>query len=269
MDGRRWAEAREGEPERRASSSGHHVRLTASEGLRPVLRLQATAGNAAVTALLRDTRGRSVQRLWDTEDEPADRGAGEAADTEPGESTPEDGGAADHEAIDAVRSEVEAKLDPAAIVDTLAPYTASGGGLGDYETPGTGETAQALRIQRDPADQEGPPPRPGGPGDVLKALMPYLQPALDRLKANVLDALARLKAGEKIATIVVVAPIVIGPLTQPGPRRFALDQLNGTDVTFGVIPNLQIKPNIGDGQLRGGTLTYDLAPALRKLGVPW
>jgi hypothetical protein len=49
----------------------------------------------------------------------------------------------------------------------------------------------------------------------------------------------------------------------------ALDQLDGTDVTFGVIPNLKIKPQITDGELRGGTITYDLAPALRKWGIPF
>jgi hypothetical protein len=128
-------------------------------------------------------------------------------------------------------------------------------------------TAQALLIQRDPPAQGDPVPRPGTPGDVLKALMPYLQPALDRLKASVLDALARLKTGEKITTAAVAAPIVILPLTQPGARRLALDQLDGSDITFGVIPNLQIRPSIGDGQVRGGTVTYDLAPALRKWGI--
>jgi hypothetical protein len=124
-------------------------------------------------------------------------------------------------------------------------------------------------VQRDPPDGPGPAPRAGGPGDILKALMPFLQPALDRLLANVTDAIARLKAGEKVATVVVLAPIVIGPLTQPGPRRLALDQLDGTDVTFGAVPNLQVKPIITDGQLKGGSVTYDLAPALRKLGLPF
>lgn len=161
MDGRRWAEAREREPEPRASSSGHQVRLTSSEGLNPVLGLQATAGNAAVTALLRDTRGpnvvqrdtrgTNVQRLWDTEDEPgaSETGGTDASETEGGpEASQEGGGAADPDAIDAVRSEVEADLDPAAVVGTLAPYTASGGGLGDYETPGPRGAARHVQFRR-------------------------------------------------------------------------------------------------------------------------
>ena len=224
----------------------------------PVLRLQATAGNAAVAALIASRRTPTIQRLWDTDEENEEPHDSDAQT--PAEDRGDDG---------AVQSEIERSLHPDTVVDSLAPIAGQDEELGDYESPGSGPTAQALFIQRDPPDAEPPPTRAGGPGDVLKALMPYLKPALDKLKADVLETLAKLKAGEAVATAIVVAPILIGPLTQPGPRKFALDQLDGTDVTFGVIPNLQLKPQISDGQLRGGTLTYDLAPALRKLGVPW
>jgi hypothetical protein len=255
-----------------------------------ILGLHAAAGNAAVVSLLHRAGGIAVQRLWDdeqdedstesevTDAEPVteetqgeagdatDAGAGPAADE-----AVEDAGSADAGALDAAEAAVTEDLDPPRVVGTLGSLAAGdeGSGPGDFPVPGDGITAQALVIQRDPPDGPGPAPRPGGPGDVLKALMPFVQPALDRLLADVLATIRKLKTGEKIAATIVIAPILIGPLTQPGPRRLALDQLDGTDVTFGVIPNLQLKPSITDGQLRGGTLTYDLAPALRRLGVPF
>jgi hypothetical protein len=244
--------------------------------LAPVLRFQATAGNAAVLGLLHGRAAPSIQRLWDTDDESEDWGTDE--ETADGETSAEDDvfeepDAAEPDAagaaVDAVQADVENQLDPATVVDTLAPYAAGDGQMGDFEVPDTSVTAQALFLQRDPPADEPAPAKPGSPGDVIKALMPYLKPALDFLKANVLEALSKIKAGEAVVTVIVAAPIIIGPLTQPGPRRLALDQLDGTDVTFGVIPNLQLKPQITDGQLRGGTLTYDLAPALRKAGIPF
>jgi hypothetical protein len=281
MVNRRWADAGESERDRRVPQRGAAGTTAADAERHPVLGLQSSAGNAAVTALLGAARRPNVQRLVDPDDETVEPETGESATSgESGETAEsgqtaegaeaEAGGAADSGAFDAVQSEVEADLDPAAVTDALAPLATSsqGQGPGDFEVPETGVTAQALAIQRDPPDQPEPP-RPGSPGDVLKALMPFLQPALDRLKANVLDALSRLKLGEKIVLTVVTAPIVLAPLTQPGPRRFALDQLDGTDVTFGVIPNLKVAPSITDGQLRGGTVTYDLAPALRKAGLPF
>jgi hypothetical protein len=272
------------EPGRSDTVSGLASRPAPALHVEPILGLQATAGNAAVTSLLRRTGDIRLQRLWDDDEEnetapeggePEEAPASADGPAPAGESpTPADPGSSDGGAPDAgvlaeVESQARADLDPPTVLEALAPFADTGSGLGDYPTPGDGITAQALLIQRDPPDGPGPAPRAGGPGDVLKALMPYLQPALDRLLANVSDAIARLKLGEKIATGVVLAPIVIGPLTQPGPRRLVLDQLDGTDVTFGVVPNLQVKPIITDGQLKGGTVTYDLAPALRKLGLPF
>jgi hypothetical protein len=231
-----------------------------------VIRLQATVGNAAVSGLLRGRTGPTIQRLWDTDDESGtdETGVDEPATDEPATEEP------DYDsAIDTIQADVQADLDPDSVVSTLAPYAAPDEQLGDFEVPDNSVTAQALFLQRDPPNDEPPPPKAGSAGDVIKALMPYLKPAIDFLKQNVLDALAKIKAGEAVATVIVAAPIVIGPLTQPGPRRLALDQLNGTDVTFGLIPHLQLKPQITDGQLRGGTLTYDLAPALRKAGIPF
>jgi len=251
-------------------------------GAGPVLGLQASAGNAAVTSLLRRTGDVRVQRLWDdeevdeagpegdeTEEAPAEAPALDDGAPAASEAGAPDGAVADDEAFAQVEAQARTDLEPAVVLDTLAPVASEGSGLGDFPAAGDGVTAQALLVQREPPDGPGPEPRAGGPGDVLKALMPFLQPALDRLLANVTDAIARLKAGEKIVTVVVLAPIVIAPLTQPGPRRLALDQLDGTDVTFGAVPNLQVKPIITDGQLKGGTVTYDLAPALRKLGLPF
>jgi hypothetical protein len=277
------------EPGRPDSLPSRAVAPSSAPMLDPVLGLQATAGNAAVTALLRRTGEIRVQRIWDDEQEDGDAGGGEPEQgpapgdgptpdegsgspggAEPGSGEPDAGsGAPDATALGDVEAQARTDLDPAAVINALAPYATGDDGPGDYPMPGDGTTAQALFVQRDPPDGPGPAPRAGGPGDVLKALMPYLQPALDKLLANVTDAINRLKTGEKIATAVVLAPIVIAPLTQPGPRKFALDQLDGTDVTFGVVPNLQVKPSITDGQLRGGTVTYDLAPALRKLGLPF
>jgi hypothetical protein len=247
----------------------------------PLLDLQSGVGNAAVTSLLRGAGAASLQRLSDGDDEdqeptveaPAeDTGPAEDAEAgevdsgdsgqEPeGEITPEGG-------IDAVEAHVDAELDPAAVLAALAPYAASDEGPGDYEMP-AGDTAQALFIQRDQPGEEAPATRPASPGDVLKALMPFLQPSLDRLKESVLKALSSLKTGEKVGAIIFAAPFVVAPLTQPGLRRFGLDQLDGTDVTFGVVPNLRITPSITDGQLRGGTATYDLAPLLRSAGIPF
>jgi hypothetical protein len=281
MRSARMGEA-EREPGRPASLPGHAPRPSAAPNLDPVLGLQATAGNAAVTALLRRTGDLRVQRLWDDDEDNDAAGGGEpeGGPTPEGGPAPDDGAGAPADpaadggvpnagALGEVETQARADLDPSRVIDALAPYATGDEGLGDYPTPGDGVTAQALFVQRDPPDGPGPAPRAGGPGDVLKALMPYLQPALDRLLANVTDAINKLKTGEKIATAVVLAPIVIAPLTQPGPRRLVLDQLDGTDVTFGVVPNLQLKPSIKDGQLRGGTVTYDLAPALRKLGLPF
>ena len=244
----------------------------------PVLALQASVGNAAVTSLLRagaGVRALTVQRLWDTDDEedvPSDEGPSEdgggtepAPDEAPGEQPAEDTG----DPYAAVQTEVTATLDPGAVIDTLEPLETPDRQLGDFEIPDTGGTVQALRIQRDNTPEEPGQTREGKPGDIIKAFKPYLEPALKWLEQNVLDALKKIKAGEAVVTVIVAAPIIIGPLTQPGPRRLALDQLDGTDVTFGVIPNLKIKPQITDGQLRGGTITYDLAPALRKWGIPF
>ena len=280
--------ARTTDPDREAvrseSVSGLASRPAPALQVEPVLGLQAAAGNAAVTSLLRRTGDIRLQRLWDDDEEketapeggepeeapgPADGPAPADGSPTPADPGSGDGGAADAGALAEVESQARADLDPPSVLGALAPYAEGSSGLGDYPSTGDGTTAQALFVQRDPPDGPGPAPRAAGPGDVLKALMPYLQPALDRLLANVTDAIARLKAGEKIATAVVLAPIVIAPLTQPGPRKLALDQLNGTDVTFGVVPNLQVKPTITDGQLKGGSVTYDLAPALRKLGLPF
>lgn len=271
------------EPGRADPASSRAARPASLPHVQPALGLQATAGNAAVTSLLRRTGDIAVQRLWDDEDEESVGGAQEpeevpapdetsvpdAATEVPGDGGSADGGAPDAGVLAGVEDQARADLDPSAVLGTLAPLAETGSGLGDLPAAGDGSTAQALVAQREPPDGPGPEPRAGGPGDILKALMPFLQPALDRLLANVTDAIARLKTGEKIATVVILAPIAIGPLTQPGPRRLALDQLDGTDVTFGAVPNLQVKPIITDGQLKGGTLTYDLAPALRKLGLPF
>ncbi len=272
------------EPDRSDTAFGVASRPAPAPRVEPVLGLQATAGNAAVTSLLRRTGDVRVQRLWDDDevdetapegDEPeeapasADGPAFDDGSPVPADPGAADGGGADAGALAEVEAQARTDLDPSRVLDTLAPLVETGSGLGDFPTPGDGITAQALVVQREPPDGPGPAPRAGGPGDVLKALMPFLQPALDRLLANVTDAIARLRTGEKIVTVVVLAPIVIAPLTQPGPRRLALDQLDGTDVTFGAVPNLQVKPIIADGQLKGGTVTYDLAPALRKLGLPF
>lgn len=257
-----------------------------------VLGLQATAGNAAVTSLLHPGQGGaglgvgvSIQRLWDDEAETdADDDGGGDTDTDTDGGVPDEGGApdtsgggddggtaasADTAQLDQAASDVAAQLDPPKVMDELSTLASPGSEPGDYPLPADGDTAQAMFIQRDPPDGSGPTTRPGGPGDVVKALMPFVRPALDKLLADVLATIRKLQAGEKVAATIVIAPIVLAPLTQPGPRRLALDQLDGTDVTFGVIPNLQLKPSISDGQLKGATLTYDLAPALRKLGVPF
>ncbi len=257
MRDRQYSRNEQADPERTTQPV---VQSALPANVASVIRLQAVVGNAAVAGLLRRRSAPTVQRLWDTDDE-----SGKSSGDEPAADEP----AADDSAIDAIQVDIQADLDPDSVVGTLAPYAAPDEELGDFEVPDNGVTAQALLAQRDGPTDEAPPPKAGSAGDVIKALMPYLKPAIDFLKQNVLDALAKIKAGEAVATVIVAAPIVIGPLTQPGPRRLALDQLDGTDVTFGLIPHLQLKPQITDGQLRGGTLTYDLAPALRKAGIPF
>jgi hypothetical protein len=249
----------------------------------PFLELQASAGNAAVAGLIQGQLrgGVTVQGLWDTDDEnaPDDDGAdGPArADTPDGRPAPEDGSSGrpdepadgrDTDPFPSVESEVTTVLEPGGVIDGLAPLATPDSQVGDFESP-SGVTAQTMPIQRDNTPAEAPPTREGNAGDLIKAFKPFLEPALKFLQDNVLDALRRIKAGEAVVTVIVAAPILIGPLTQPGPRKLALDQLDGTDITFGVIPNLQLKPQISDGQLKGGTLTYDLAPALRKAGIPF
>ncbi len=252
----------------------------------PLLKLQTTAGNLAVTGLLRPSTGVgavTIQREEADEDEevaseeaPAEEGpvedSGEAggAGSEPGsdgptEATP-DGDGAD---FGAVESEVTDTLEPSSVTATLSSLETSDQGPGEFNVPDNSVVAQALRIQRDTPPEEPAPTLPGGAGDLIKAFKPFLEPALKFLEENVLAAIKKIKAGEAVVTVVVAAPILIGPLTQPGPRKLALDQLDGTDITFGLIPNLQLKPQISDGQLKGGTLTYDLAPALRKAGIPF
>ena len=89
-----------------------------------MLGLQATAGNAAVTALLRGTRGPSVQRLWDTDDETVEPATGEstpAADetTPAGETAPaadETTGPAAAIRLTADRTEIEANGEDLAIL---------------------------------------------------------------------------------------------------------------------------------------------------------
>jgi hypothetical protein len=253
------------------------ARVAAPAGVEPVLRLQAAAGNAAVAALLRSPGrgGPVVQRLWDDDEETPSGGEPEAApapEESPGggaDPSPEMPAPAENgNTYGAVESQVTQALDPDTVVERLGTLAASDE-LGDFEVPGNGVTAQALLIQRDNTPEEPKPTREGKPGDVIKALKPYLEPALKWLEENVLEALRKIKAGEAVVTVIVAAPIIIGPLTQPGPRRLALDQLDGTDVTLGLIPHFQLKPIITDGQLRGGTMTYDLAPALRRAGIPF
>ena len=252
----------------------------------PLLKLQATAGNLAVTGLLRPSTGVgavTIQREEADEDEevaseaaPVEEGpvedSGEASGggAEPGSDGPSDatpdGDGAD---FGAVESEVTDTLEPSSVTATLSSLETSDQGPGDFNVPDNSVVAQALRIQRDTPPEEPAPTRPGGAGDLIKAFKPFLEPALKFLEENVLAAIKKIKAGEAVVTVVIAAPILIGPLTQPGPRKLALDQLDGTDITFGLIPNLQLKPQISDGQLKGGTLTYDLAPALRKAGIPF
>jgi hypothetical protein len=254
----------------------------------PLLHLQATAGNLAVTGLLHPRTGTgtvTIQREDTDEDDdtasgdqPAEEGpaedsgdAGGGAGPAPdGEGAPD--GSSDSDAsgaFGAVEAEVTTTLEPGSVKDTLSQFENPDQGPGDFNVPDNSVVAQALRIQRDNTPEEPAPTRAASAGDLIKAFKPFLDPALKFLEENVLAALKKIKAGEAVVTVVVAAPILIGPLTQPGPRRLALDQLDGTDITFGVIPNLQLKPQISDGQLKGGTLTYDLAPALRKAGIPF
>jgi hypothetical protein len=276
-------------------SSARPGRAGGRAAVDPFLELQASAGNAAVTGLIQGQlrAGLTVQGLWDTDDDDAtdgdagapaagqapDGGAGPenesaAAGDAPGDGgTPASGAAPGQEeglapSFAAVETEVAGALDAGTVTEALAPLATPDGQVGDFEPP-SGVTAQALRVQRDNTPAEPAPTREASAGDLIKAFKPFLEPALKFLEENVLDALRKLKAGDKIVTVVVAVPILVGPLTQPGPRKLALDQLDGTDITFGVIPNLQLKPQISDGQLKGGTLTYDLAPALRKAGIPF
>ena len=273
-------------------------------GLDVVLGLQSTAGNAAVSAYLRGgvgspgaapgAGGIAVQRDEDDDEDgggtPDESGSGETDSGETNETsgaTDETSGGGDagggdsgsgagteteadtdtNAAFDQAESDLEDQLRPENVIDQLSVVALNDRAGGD--SSGESPVAQALAMQRDTPPGPEPAPKAGGISDVIDALMPFLQPVLDRLKEAVLRDLRRLKAGEAVATIVVALPIIIGPLTQPGPRRLALDQLNGTDITFGVVPNLKISPTITDGQLRGGTVTYDLAPFLRSRGIPF
>ena len=252
-------------------------RVGAPGSVEPVLQLQAAVGNAAVTSWLRAGAGPpapNVQRLWDTEDEedvPSDEGPAEDNDGGARRTKIAQGSAGRGDDGPVRRGRDRGRFDarPGHRARHPGPARDSGATTRRLRGPRDRRTAQALRIQRDNTPEEPGATREGKPGDIIKAFKPYLEPALKWLEQNVLDALKKIKAGEAVITVIVAAPIIIGPLTQPGPRRLALDQLDGTDVTFGVIPNLKIKPQITDGELRGGTVTYDLAPALRKWGIPF
>jgi len=174
-------------------------------------------------------------------------------------------------AIAGVEREVTEAIAPDNVADALSGYEESdeGSGMGDWNVPEEGLTAQAMHIQRDNTPQEPAPTREAKVGDVIKAIKPYLKPALDWLEENVVKTLKKIEAGEAVISIVVIAPIIVAPLTQKEPRNLALDQLDGTDITFGKIPNFKLEPKINNGQVTGGVITYDLAPALRKAGIPW
>jgi hypothetical protein len=102
-------------------------------------------------------------------------------------------------------------------------------------------------------------PRPAGAGDLLRALLlvPAIDEALTRVRADALDTLRRdwasLSRGEKVAVVTQSALIggaaLIGILSQPDARGFALGLLQNRSLPTGV-PGLQLQFNLTDKEQR-------------------
>ncbi len=258
-----------------------------------VLRLQASAGNSAVAGLLLGGgpvggSGRAVQRQTDGNDESWNGGSDETYGYGEPEMPAETSGL-DPETIAAVDAAIDVALDPDTIMSILEASVPVGdeyageewggeeyggeeeSGYGDYEMP-EGSAIQTLRIQRQTAPDQPGPPRPATMGDLLKAVLPYVRPALEWLKEDVKDTWNIMSTGQKVATTMVAAPIAgaAAGLAHRAPSlpRVGVDAFSGMNLIDGLIPGLSLKLQITDGVPRAGFVEYDFAPLLRQLRVP-
>ena len=164
--------------------------------------------------------------------------------------------AADPPDVTAALATIDALLDPAAIgeepVEAAAPV----------------QTNRTTVVQRD-GPETPPEPKPGTPGDVVKALVatPAGKAATEALKEKAKREVKSLAPGEKAA--VVTAAIVIGggavtaAMLRPDSRGFLLEQVSGKKVDIPGVSGLSAKIDFGkDGAPTGGMLYFNVGSVL-------
>jgi hypothetical protein len=164
--------------------------------------------------------------------------------------------AADRPDVAAALATIEALLDPAAIgeepVGAAAPV----------------QTSRTAVVQRD-GPETPPEPKPGTPGDVVKALVatPAGKAATEALKEKAKQEVKSLAPGEKAA--VVTASLVIGggavtaAMLRPDSRGFLLEQVSGKKVDIPGVSGLSAKIDFGkDGAPTGGMLYFNVGSVL-------
>jgi hypothetical protein len=238
-----------------------------------VLRLQRSAGNDAVAALLdrRPTTQLTAQR--------DDDGSAAAPATDPA-AAGEDPTVADLEAAfdpDQIISAMEASGAGAA---DLAPEPAGSDPAGNDPAGGGGAppTAQALSLQRDPPPGPppgGPPPqpadptappgapqtKPGSPGDILAALAatPEFKALLDKLLASLKAAFPQIAKGLAPPTASASGPV------SPAASKGLPPTAGGIPLPIPGVDGISVLPKMDGGKPSGVTVNVDLLKLIPKL----
>ncbi len=170
------------------------------------------------------------------------------------------------------RLRIEQLLDPARVTGALQNVhfdlaSPAKGGPFDF-TPAPEERPLV------PAGPGPDTPRPGSPGDVVNAIMavPAVDNAVSRLRLDAADRIRRdwrsLSGGERAAVIVTSVLIsgaaIGGVASNPQAREFALQQLDGKEVSVPGVQGLSVQFNRPDANNVGFMLKFDVGSHLPR-----
>jgi hypothetical protein len=235
--------------ERSTASEQEPARAPESPRLSPdaaaVLRLQQTAGNAAVTALVQRQEAGGGLSLGGTRRSGPSLLGGEGLRLDP--------------AIEAELRRLELERHVRELLEPGSVRSAFRAAPIDLSAPPPSRPAWLPPPGGTPAPEPAPvvprgagpeTPREASPGDVLDAVMavPAVDGALTRLRTQATDRLAAdwrsLSGGGKAAVVTSLVTIgggaLAGALANPESRNFLLDQLNGRDLPVPGVDGLSV-----------------------------
>ena len=170
----------------------------------------------------------------------------------------------------AIESELRAQLDAERVCAAMIA------GADEVQGPGGGDaTGYAGRAYGQQADP--PPPRPGTPGDLLRAIvaLPPVQLTLRRLGDDTVSRFRLLTPGETALVVTwsvpIAAGVIYGVYRTPdlwGPAASALTWGANQGIHRLLTPDLNVNFTVSQTEWSMG-LTFDLAPTLRRAGLPF